>query len=261
MRLTGWSGLHLSFSFVDESLLFGDVQQMSGIVAHHVRILDTSMYSRVIVISDVHGCVDALDRLLDKLNVTADFDGSDLLIFVGDLVNKGPDGPGVVRRVQSLTGALSVRGNHEEKLNKDKEISDQDKFTEDELNYLKNLPLSISLVDRNLVIMHAGIKTGVEMEKQKKDDLLRMRTIDVRTGETSDEGEDEFHQPWARLYPGPQFVVFGHHAKLGLQREKFALGIDTGCVYGRELTAAVFPRGRSTSEYELVHVVGNSLSA
>ena len=104
MRLTGWSGLHLSFSFVDESLLFGDVQQMSGIVAHHVRILDTSMYSRVIVISDVHGCVDALERLLDKLNVTPDFDGSDLLIFVGDLVNKGPDGPGVVRRVQSVTG-------------------------------------------------------------------------------------------------------------------------------------------------------------
>ena len=49
-------------------------------------------------------------------------------------------------------GALSFRVNHEEKLNNDNEISDQDKFTEDELNYLKNLPLSISLVDRDLVL-------------------------------------------------------------------------------------------------------------
>ena len=64
-------------------------------------------------------------RQLDKLNFTLEFDDSYLLIFVCDLVNKGPDGPGVVRPVQSLTGALSVRLNHEVKLNKDK-------FTEDE---------------------------------------------------------------------------------------------------------------------------------
>jgi len=64
----------------------------------HVSIEDSSMYSRVVVISDVHGCLDVLDRLLEKLNIT----NSDLLIFVGDLVNKGDNGPGVVRRVRSL---------------------------------------------------------------------------------------------------------------------------------------------------------------
>ena len=221
----------------------------------HMIIKDSSMYERVVVVSDVHGCLEPLDRLLRRLAVS----DNDLVIFVGDLVNKGPDGPGVVRRVRSLKNALSVRGNHEDRLNKNKEISDLHKFTSDEIYFMKNLPLSIYVEDRNILVVHAGVKEGVPMDAQKKEDLLTMRTVDVRTGEPSADKEDKFHKSWASLYKGHHFVVFGHHAKCGLQREQRALGIDTGCVYGGQLTAAVF-RADLNAGYEIVQVENRQVS-
>ena len=215
---------------------------------NHTVIKDTLSYDRVIVVSDVHGCLEPLERLLERVKVV----DRDLVLFVGDLVNKGPDGPGVLRKVRSLPGAMSVRGNHEERLNIGKEITDKEKFLSEELGFLKSLPLSIFVQDRNLLVVHAGINQQRSIEKQKKKEVLNMRTIDMRNSTASDDHEDQFHKLWASIYKGPHFVVFGHNAKRGLQQEPHALGIDTGCVYGRELTAAVFS-GHANDGYQLGH--------
>jgi hypothetical protein len=81
------------------------------IKAQHEQI-DSSEWDYVYVVGDVHGCREELDRLLSELNPNS----GDLLIFVGDLITKGPDSGGVVDLVRSSPNMLSVRGNNEEKL-------------------------------------------------------------------------------------------------------------------------------------------------
>jgi hypothetical protein len=49
---------------------------------------------------------------------------------------------------------------------------------------------------------------------------------------------------WGTRWKGPELVLFGHHARAGLQEHPFALGLDTGCVYGRELTGLLLPGHR-----------------
>ena len=58
--------------------------------------------------------------------------------------------------------------------------------------------------------------------------------------------------PWASLWPGSEHVYFGHSACLGLQKHAFATGFVTGCVYGRELTAALIS---SSSEQPVLYSV------
>ena len=83
----------------------------SDVEAPHRRV-DPDDREGIYVGGDVHGCPDALDRLIDGLGVTDD----DLVVFVGDLVRKGPDSRGAVERVRDAPNTLTVRGNNEEKL-------------------------------------------------------------------------------------------------------------------------------------------------
>ena len=68
--------------------------------------------------------------------------------------------------------------------------------------------------------------------------LLNMRTLrsDGSGSRSPDDGV-----PWSTRWPGPQEVIFGHNARLGLQQRAHATGLDTGCVYGKELTAYLLP--------------------
>jgi len=78
------------------------------------------------IIGDVHGCFAELAALLGRLDYAVDADGGSArhpcgrkALFVGDLVDRGPATPAVLRLVMGMTAEgseLSVAGNHEAKL-------------------------------------------------------------------------------------------------------------------------------------------------
>jgi predicted phosphodiesterase len=215
--------------------------------ADHLAI--ESNANRIIVVGDVHGCLKTLQRLL----LTLSFDPKeDLLIFAGDLINKGPDSLGVIRFLMNETfcpksACFSVKGNHEVKLLKSKLPEISSKLTPQELQWIKSLPLTITVTNRNLTIVHAGLLPNIDKTSQSKKILTKMRSIDPR--KMTPIYKKDVGIPWAKFWNGPEFVIFGHDSPRGLQVGQHYLGIDTGCVGGGSLSAAVFDQ---TNNYRII---------
>jgi hypothetical protein len=202
--------------------------------------------ARTLFIGDVHGCLDELRALLAKLGADRD----DQVIFVGDLVAKGPDSQGVLRLAQEI-GARAVLGNHddavlryrraqasgEEPRLKPGHLAVARSLAERDWVWLEQLPLFLELPELGVAVVHAGVVPGRPLAQQSRDDLLTMRTL-LPDGSASPRLDGEL---WVQRYTGPEHVIFGHNAITGLQRAPFATGLDSGCVYGRELTALVLP--------------------
>ncbi|CAJ1444559.1 unnamed protein product [Effrenium voratum] len=205
---------------------------------------------RVVVVGDVHGCAAELSRLLEALA----FSSNDQLIFVGDLIGKGP-APRETLRIARAHGARAVQGNHEfnllrwrkrgapmpdpEKKVSSKYLATVAELQDEDWRWLDSLPLTLQLeLPVPTMVVHAGLLPGVPLEQQKHHDLVHLRSLDSR-GRGSEKLEGV---PWAKRWRGPQQVIFGHDARRGLQQEDFAVGLDTGCVYGGHLTALALPK-------------------
>lgn len=206
---------------------------------------------RTILVGDVHGCGDELGDLLDKVGYAQ---GSDTLALVGDLVARGPDSGLAVRRARTA-GALAVRGNHDEKVlvwwraaqahgagvaDRKIKLSDRHRLAvqqmePEDFRWLAGLPLWRRFERHGVLVVHAGVDPRTPLEQQDPAMLMNIRSVDEhqRPTRTLDGA------PWARMWAGPEHVVFGHDARRGLQLEPFATGLDSGCCYGRELTALV----------------------
>ncbi|OAQ54495.1 metallophosphoesterase [Natrinema mahii] len=184
------------------------------------RHLDLENHDDVYVVGDVHGCPDALDALLVRL----DLGGNDLAVFVGDLVRKGPDSKAVIDRVRRSPRLLSVRGNNERKLIEGS--ASLSALGPIDYQYVESLPTAISW-DGGLVV-HGGVDPTRSLATQTRDDVLTMR---------SPEGDGYDGPFWFDAYEGPPRVFFGHTVlETPIERE-WAVGLDTGCVYGGSLTA------------------------
>ncbi len=206
---------------------------------------------RTLIIGDVHGCLDELQALVARCGQMPD----DRVVLVGDLVAKGPDSVGVVRWARE-GGIAAVLGNHDAHVLRashgDSDVRPRHReiaraLAPADLAWLEALPLWLRLdqagTETPHVVVHGGLVPGVALERQEREHLLNLRSItpDGRPSKRLD------GTPWAALWPGPEHVVFGHDAVRGLQRHPFATGLDSGCVYGRQLTALVLPSGELVS--------------
>jgi diadenosine tetraphosphatase ApaH/serine/threonine PP2A family protein phosphatase len=207
---------------------------------------------RTIIVGDVHGCVDELQALLRQCGVAR----GDRVVLAGDLVAKGPDSRGVVQLAREI-GALAVLGNHDDYCIDVWRRRHQgearrlrrwslDKLDDSDWAFLENLPLFVRLgAEREggpeFAVVHAGAVPGVPLEEQERDNLLSLRSL---VGGSAPSRRLLMRWPWAAAWRGPEHIVFGHDAVRGLQQYPLATGLDTGCVYGRELTALELPSQR-----------------
>lgn len=193
----------------------------ASIEAQHQRV-DVDAWDDIYVVGDVHGCLSELETLLDRLDPSED----DLVVFVGDLIRKGPDNHGVVDLVRSSPNMLSIRGNNEEKIIKGtKEVDD---LTEEDVDWIRNLPVAISW--EGALVVHGGIDPRMDLDDHTVDDLQNTRSL-------ADGGS--YDRPfWWEEYEGhAQHVFFGHTVMREPAIADYAHGLDTGCVYGGSLTA------------------------
>lgn len=211
-------------------------------------------HPRVIAIGDVHGCIDELQDLLRE----CDYRPGDLVVFLGDLVCKGPDSISVVQMAREI-GAIGLRGNHDFEVIRwhqaiksgvDPPVVGSEHFhiasclTKADMKWMYSLPWYLSSKELGALFVHAGFVSGIRLAKQNPRLMMNMRSI-LPDGTVTSKFFNNW--PWARLWDGPQTVLFGHDADRGLQQYEHAIGLDTGCVYGGRLTACILPEKRLVS--------------
>ena len=230
------------------------------------------------IIGDVHGCREELEALLDRLGyVPIEREGGFVrehpngrrAIFVGDLVDRGPDSPGVLQLVMDMVtagSALAVPGNHDAKFvrklsGKDVKIAHglaetleqldalpddaRKPFCDKARSFLDRLVSHLWLDEGRLVVAHAGMKE--EMQGRGSGAVRSFALYGETTGEIDDYGLP-VRFDWAMEYRGRAMVVYGHTPTPVVEWINNTICIDTGCVFGGKLTALRYP------ERELVEV-------
>jgi bis(5'-nucleosyl)-tetraphosphatase (symmetrical) len=209
--------------------------------------------NRLIIYGDIHGCHNEFISLRKKINPKK----NDIEVCVGDVITKGKDSIKLLKYLQTHN-IKSVLGNHEDKLvrylehkkNKKKNPvvldSDEkliiDNLDNNDIEYLKNMPLFLRFKD--ITVLHGGIQNHQSLNnlvKKENSKILRLRYLDTDNNFIAYGKENEDSIFWADIYDGNQgFIVYGHQWFDEVKQSKFALGIDTGCVYGNKLSAVIF---------------------
>jgi polynucleotide kinase-phosphatase len=230
------------------------------------------------VVGDVHGCMEELLALLGRLGWQADErpDGGPpgwrahhpegrTAVFLGDLVDRGPDSAGVLQLVMRMVAdgaALCVLGNHERKLLRTlrgersrvgrnlgetlRQLGGEPPGTSARTAaFLDALPDHLVLDRGQLVVAHAGLREDLQGRQSKQ---VRDFALFGDVGEDTDEDGRPVRHDWADAYRGRATVAYGHTPVLEPVWVNRTICIDTGCVYGGRLTALRYP------ERELVSV-------
>ncbi len=221
------------------------------------------------VIGDIHGCRGELEALLSQLGYVIERDPDRrptgaahplgrTAVFLGDLVDRGPDSPGVLRLVMGMADAghaLVVPGNHENKLvralsGRNVQVShglaetlsqlaaQPEEFRKQVEAFCHDLVSHLVLDAGRLVVAHAGLKESYHGRASGR--VRSFALYGDTTGET-----DEFglpvRYPWANDYRGSAMVLYGHTPTPEPEWVNNTMCLDTGCVFGGRLTALRYP--------------------
>lgn len=228
------------------------------------------MPARYDLIGDLHGCLPELRALLARLGYRPDLThpAGRQLVFLGDLVDRGPDTPGTLRLVMDAVGrgaALCVQGNHDwrlaaclrgerVKVSPGLQVSlaqlagEPISFLHDIERFLANLPSRLTLDGGRLLVVHAGERADLPEPER-----ARYAVHGLDTG-IHDEHGVELREDWAALYRGPALVVAGHTPLLHPRWTSpnaaggRTVNIDTGCVFGGALSALRYPELATLAE-------------
>jgi diadenosine tetraphosphatase ApaH/serine/threonine PP2A family protein phosphatase len=219
------------------------------------------------IIGDVHGCYPELLLLLNALDYTVLEmpDGINIqtpsqrkLIFVGDLTDRGPDSPAVMRLVMAACKqgvAYCVCGNHDDKLcrflkgNKVKlvhglevtaeQLADKsDEFKAAAFAFFNYLPTHIIFDNGNLLVAHAGLRA--ELHGKTGGYVWQACLYGENTGKNDEDGLPQ-RLNWTLDYESDTLVVYGHTPILEATWSNNTINIDTGCTFGGKLTALRYP--------------------
>lgn len=220
-------------------------------------------------IGDVHGCRSELEALLVRLGYMIETDAAGRpvdashpegrrAIFLGDLVDRGPDSPGVLRLVMGMVRnghALAVPGNHEEKLirvlsgknaNQSHGLAETlaqlaeetEEFRGEVLRFCRDLVSHLVLDDGKLVVAHAGL---IERYHGRASGRVRAFALYGDTTGESDEYGLPVRLPWADDYRGGAVVLYGHTPVPEVAWINNTACLDTGAVFGGALSAMRYP--------------------
>jgi choline kinase/predicted phosphodiesterase len=211
------------------------INKIPAPINKHIQVNKNN--KRVIVISDVHGCFYTMIKLLTEITYNKD---EDLLIFVGDIINKGPNSKEVVDWLMN-SNALCIRGNNEDReLQRIDMLKKKHSLQDKHVSYIINMPYTISIVDIGVLIVHGGIVPGKSINDQKPFDMISMRNITVDNfGRLRSSHRHDIGKPWYTYLTNYPFVIYGHDATRGLTLSKYSSGLDTGCCYNKQLTACI----------------------
>ncbi|MBT4762668.1 MAG: hypothetical protein HOO06_13300 [Bdellovibrionaceae bacterium] len=195
-----------------------------------------------LIIGDIHGCYDELLLLLEKANYCPK---THELYFVGDLIKKGPKSLAVLKFAYN-NNVKVVLGNHElgflQFLAEERDCIACEELKQEmgaKVNfwksYIKSWPLFIE--HENFILVHAGVAPGQNLSSMGPKILCTIRTWDGQ-------GEDlnnPAHPAWFELYKKSKTIVYGHWALRGVEVRGNSIGLDSGCCYGKQLSAVEFP--------------------
>ncbi|MCA9885950.1 MAG: polynucleotide kinase-phosphatase, partial [Anaerolineae bacterium] len=221
------------------------------------------------IIGDIHGCFDELVLLLEQLGYQVDGlqvtpPAGRKAVFLGDLVDRGPKTPQVLKLVMGMVAAgtaICVPGNHDIKLKRALEgrnvqrthglaesmeqlEAESPEFRQQAHDFIEGLVSHYVLDDGKLVVAHAGMRE--DMAGRASGKVREFALYGETTGETDEFGLPVRHN-WAAEYRGKATVVYGHTPVPTAEWLNHTINIDTGCVFGGALTALRYPENEVVS--------------